>query len=182
MEQREETWHRGGHLSIIFVLSHSLLKTRGFWEHFPPFYFHKLMGKVKIQDLQRERVLAGHPIIEGPSKVGTLDSELGRSTMVDRGHATWRGDHKRQPQQGRSKIPEAKWGPFWPMPNQVNAWTDFKNFDAGTPSEYLDWSQELLMLETFHQGNDRLFVTNQKFFNVSSANHTQQAQSLDVGE
>ena len=46
------------------------------------------MGKVKIQDLQRERVLAGHPIIGGPSKVGTLDSELGGNTVADRGHAT----------------------------------------------------------------------------------------------
>ena len=118
------------------------------------------MGKVKNQEWERERVLANNIKF---SMVGILDSGSGETTVA--GHVTWRGDHKHQLQQGRSMIPEAKWGPFWPMPNQVNTWTDFKNFDAGN----------------FSTGEEQLLVLTQKNVNVSAAN-SQKAQSLDVKE
>ena len=51
------------------------------------------------------------------------------------------------------------------MPNQVNTWTDFKNFDAGN----------------FSTGEEQLLVHTQKNVNVSAAN-SQKAQSLDVKE
>ena len=112
---------------------------------------------------KRKRALAKSNI--RISKVGILDSGSGETTVADRGHVTWRGDHKHQPQQGRSMIPEAKWGPFWPMPKQGNAWSDFKTF----------WCWKLL-----NRGRTTLVHT-QKNVNVSTAK-TQKARSLDVRE
>ena len=111
------------------------------------------MGKVKNQEWERERVLAKNNMKF--SKVGILDSESGETTVADRGHVTWRGDHKHQPQQGRSMIPEAKWGPFWPMPKQGNAWSQSKTiFDAGNHSK----------------GKEEILMHTQKNVNVLPAN------------
>ena len=97
-----------------------------------------------------------------------LGSWSGETTVADRRHVTWRGDHRHQPQQGRSMIPEAKWGPFWPMPKQGNAWSQSKTIWCWKP---------------FNRERRTFGAHTQKNVNVLAAKtKTQQAQSLDVRE
>ena len=137
-------------------------------KYFP--FFPQILSKVKIQILQRallawpyiiESLLARTDLGGTPWWTGDrpFEGEITISSQT-RGDARFlrpNGDHFGQPER------RAPGGPFLKyLLDQVNAWTNFN---------------ELLMLETFQQGNDNLFVHTQKNFNVSAANSPKSPES-----
>ena len=136
MEQRDETRHRGGHLSIIFVLSHSLLNFKNI-----SFFSTKSWAKLKSKSFS-ERLLAWPLIIGGPSKVPTWKEHCGGQGS---GHL-----------KGRSRLPATtgEMQDFWGQMRTILA--------NARPSECLDWFQGTWMLETFQQGKNNFCAHTKK--------------------
>ena len=116
----------------------------------------------------RPKVIVWPPLLEPTSE------ELGGWRQAIR-----RGKQNRdfQPNQGRYNDSEAKWWSFWPTWKVSSRRGPFPQAPA-QPGKHL--IQELLMLETFHQGNDKLLWPTKNMSMYYLQQKLSKARSLNV--